>query len=141
GNVLRIIKPFIIIDEGHKTYSEKAQDTIRGLNPSFLLELTATPTNDSNVLVSISGQEIDREEMIKLDLNIVNKASRDWQDTLLAGYEQIQRLDEKAREYQSNTGRYIRPICLIQVERTGRDQDDGRHIHAHNARDFLINQC
>lgn len=141
GNVLRVIRPLVIIDEGHKTYSEGAQDTIRSFNPCFVLELSATPTEDSNVLVVISGQELDREEMIKLDLNITNKASQDWKDTLLAGFEQIKRLDEKAREHQSNGGRYIRPICLVQVERTGKDQDDGRHIHANDAKNFLINQC
>ena len=33
---------------------------------------------------------------------------------------------------------YIRPICLIQVERTGRDQRHPGVVHADDARDYLI---
>ncbi|WP_347239368.1 DEAD/DEAH box helicase family protein [Phormidium sp. FACHB-1136] len=33
GNTLRILKPIIIIDEGHKAYSKNAQDTILNFNP------------------------------------------------------------------------------------------------------------
>ncbi len=141
GNTLRLLRPMIVLDEGHKAYSEGAQATLRGFNPCFILELSATPGTGSNVLVTISGQELLREEMIKLDLNIINKASQDWRVTLLAAYEQIQLLTGKAYEYQSNSGRYIRPICLIQVERTGKDQEQGRFIHANDARNHLIKQC
>jgi len=45
GNTLRVLKPIIIIDEGHKAYSEIAQKTIRDFNPSTILELSATPPN------------------------------------------------------------------------------------------------
>lgn len=44
GNVLRILKPIVIIDEGHRAYSENAQHTIRNLNPSIVIELSATPS-------------------------------------------------------------------------------------------------
>jgi type III restriction enzyme len=141
GNTLRVLEPVVVIDEGHKTYSETARQTIRTLNPCFVLELSATPTAESNVLVSVSGQDLHREEMIKLDLNIISKASPDWRDTLLAGFTQTQLLQEAATVYQANGGRYIRPICLIQVERTGKSQDTGQHIHANDARNFLIQQC
>ncbi|MDI6787978.1 MAG: DEAD/DEAH box helicase family protein, partial [Planctomycetota bacterium] len=43
GNTLRILKPIIIIDEGHKAYSSQARDTIRNFNPSIVVELSATP--------------------------------------------------------------------------------------------------
>ena len=33
---------------------------------------------------------------------------------------------------------YIRPICLIQVERTGRDQRRPGVVHADDVRDYLI---
>ena len=76
--------------------------------------------------------------MIKLDLHVVNKASPDWKDTLLAGINKRNVLEEKAREYEANTGIYIRPICLIQVERTGKDQQGGRWIHSEQVREHLI---
>src|SRR5439155_5438010 len=36
------------------------------------------------------------------------------------------------------TGTYIRPICLIQVERTGKAQREAGYIHAEDARDYLL---
>lgn len=137
GNVLRMLSPLVILDEGHKAYSENAQSTLRGFNPSLILELSATPTSESNVLIDIKGVELNREEMIKLDLHIVNKASMDWKDTLLASVEKRNYLEIKAREYEANTGVFIRPICLIQVERTGKEQRGGRYIHAEDAKEWL----
>ncbi len=141
GNTLRILKPIIIIDEGHKAYSEIAQKTIRDFNPSIVVELSATPPQNSNNLVNISGQELNLEEMIKLDLHITNKAELDWQNTMLASVEKRNFLEQKAKEYEANTGEFIRPICLIQVERTGKDQKGTRYIHAEDVKDYLIKQC
>lgn len=137
GNTLRILSPLIILDEGHKAYSEGAQGTLHGFNPYLIVELSATPVQ-SNILVDITGRELHREEMIKLDLHVVNKASLDWKDTLLAGLNKRNVLEEKAREHEANTGIYIRPICLIQVERTGKEQRGGRWIHSEQVREHLI---
>jgi type III restriction enzyme len=141
GNTLRILKPIIIIDEGHKAYSEIARDTIRNFNPSIIVELSATPPQDSNNLVNITGQELNQEEMIKLDLHITIKASVDWKDAMLASVEKRNLLEQKAREYEANTGEYIRPICLIQAERTGREQRGTRYIHSEEVKEYLIKQC
>ena len=141
GNTLRILKPIIIIDEGQKAYSEIAQDTIRNFNPSIIVELSATPPQDSNNLVNITGQELNREGMIKLDLHITIKASVDWKDAMLASVEKRNLLEQKAREYEANTGEYIRPICLIQAERTGREQRGTRYIHSEEVKEYLIKQC
>ncbi len=138
GNTLRLLSPVIILDEGHKAYSETAQDTLRGFNPSIIVELSATPPDNSSQLVDISGIELNREDMIKLDLHIINKVSPDWKDTLLASVNHRNTLEEKAKEYEANTGVHIRPICLIQVERTGKNQRDGRLIHSEDAREWLI---
>ena len=141
GNTLRILRPIIIIDEGHKAYSQTAQETIRNFNPSIVLELSATPPKDSNLLINISGQELNREEMIKLDLHITNKANLDWKNTLLASIEKRNFLEEKAKEYEANTDEYIRPICLIQAERTGKDQIGTKYIHSEDVKTYLIKQC
>lgn len=141
GNTLRILKSVIIIDEGHKAYSEKARDTIANFNPSILVELSATPPQGSNNLVSISGQELNREEMIKLDMHITNKASIKWQDTIRAAFERRNSLEKTAKKYEASTGEYIRPICLIQVERTGSDQRGLRYVHAEDVKEYLLKQC
>ena len=141
GNTLRVLKPIIIIDEGHKAYSKIAQNTIKNFNPSIIVELSATPPQDSNIFVNISGQELNREEMIKLDLHITNKASPDWKDAMLAAVEKRNFIEQKAKEYEANTGEYVRPICLIQAERTGKDQRGTRYIHAEDVKEYLIKQC
>jgi len=137
GNTLRILSPLIILDEGHKAYSEGAQETLRGFNPCLIVELSATPTQ-SNILVDINGREVHREEMIKLDLHVVNKSSLDWKDTMLEGFNKRALLEQRAREYEAHTGAYIRPICLIQAERTGAEQRRTRFIHSEDVREYLV---
>lgn len=141
GNTLKILRPLVVIDEGHRAYGEQARNTIRNFNPSFILELSATPPPNSNELVKITGRELHEEEMIKLDIHLTNKTSLDWEDTLLASFEKRNDLEKKAKEYEQNTGEYIRPICLIQVERTGKDQRDKKYIHAEDAKEYLIKKC
>lgn len=141
GNTLKVLRPLVVIDEGHRAYGENARNTIHNFNPSFILELSATPPPNSNELVKITGRELHEEEMIKLDIHLTNKTSLDWQDTLLASFEKRNDLEKKAKEYEGNTGEYIRPICLIQVERTGKDQKDKKFIHAEDAKEYLIKKC
>ncbi|MBZ0246846.1 MAG: DEAD/DEAH box helicase family protein [Cyclobacteriaceae bacterium] len=141
GNTLKLLKPLIIIDEGHKAYGENARNTIRNFNPSFVLQLSATPPPQSNELCKISGRELHEEEMIKLDIHLINKSTTDWHDTLLASIEKRSELERLAREYEGNTGKYIRPACLIQVERTGKDQREARFIHAEEVKEFLMKKC
>ena len=138
GNTLRLLDPLIILDEGHKAYSEKAKKTLEDFNPCMIVELSATPPRAANVLVDIRGRELHAEEMIKLDLHIRNRASASWQDTLLAAVEHRDRLEVKALEHHARTGVYIRPICLIQVERTGRDQRRPGVVHADDVREYLL---
>lgn len=140
GNTIRVLEPLIILDEGHKAYSEQAQHTLRDLNPCMIVELSATPPKEANKLVVISGDELHKEEMIKLDVHIRNGSSTNWRDTMRAAMKRRDDLEGKARDYEANTNVYIRPICLIQVERTGKEQRDGKMIHAEDVREYLIGQ-
>ena len=137
GNTLRLLNPIIILDEGHKAYSETAQDTLCGFNPSILVEFSATPPEGSNILVDVTGIELNREEMIKFDLHVFNKASPDWKDTLLDSHRKLEELAIKARDHHSQAGARIRPICLIQVERTGKDQRGLGKVHSEDVREHL----
>ena len=61
GNAIRITRPIVILDEGHRAYSDLARNTICGLNPKFILELSATPNTErhlSNILLSVSGVKL-----------------------------------------------------------------------------------
>lgn len=137
GNVLRLLRPVTIIDEGHKAYSENARSTILGFNPSFVIELSATPPKDANKIGEVSGRELNDEQMIKLDLHLTNKNSSGWRETLADSVAKRDFLEREALEYQQNTNVYIRPITLIQVERTGKDKRDGKFIHAEDVVECL----
>jgi type III restriction enzyme len=140
GNVMRLVRPMVVIDEGHHGYTDNALRTIDGFNPSFMLELSATPrvaeagasggkaagaVSGSNILVDVRGTDVDV------------RAWADWQSCLSASVDQLNALARQAEVLQGETARYIRPILLVQVERTGKDQVDSGYIHAQHVREFL----
>lgn len=138
GNTLRLLQPLIVLDEGHKAYSLNAKATLEGFNPCMIVELSATPPKSANVLVEILGRDLNAEEMIKLDLHIRNRASVSWKDTLLDSIEHRRKLEEEAQKHEARSGIHIRPICLIQVERTGKDQRKTGVIHADDVKEYLL---
>jgi type III restriction enzyme len=141
GNTLRLLGPVVVLDEGHKACSATARETLFGFNPSFVLELSATPSSESNILVEIGGQDVLREGMIKLDLHLHVTAGAGWRGAMLASHERRLALERIAQHYAIDGGDYIRPICLIQVERTGAKQRRPEFIHAEDVRAFLIERC
>lgn len=138
GNTIRLLQPLIILDEGHKAYSANAKRTLENFNPCMIVELSATPTKLANVLVEIRGVELNAEEMIKLDLHIRNKENGDWRGTLLESIQHRELLESEARRYEADSGIYIRPICVIQVERTGKAQRKPGYIHTDDVQEFLL---
>src|SRR5690554_6179754 len=109
GNALRLIRPVVVMDEGHRAISELAFNTLYGFNPSFVLELTATPKDVAarggrnprparyaNVLVEVLGVELDREGMIKMPLNLAALQNPDWRTTLNAALERLNALEHEA---------------------------------------------
>src|SRR5581483_9856777 len=144
GNTLRIVRPVIVLDEGHRAYSETARGTLAGLNPRFLLELSATPDRGlSNILVNISGRALKDEEMIKLPIRLDVGRKIEWQSTLQNALDRLNELEHQARKFQGEAGRYIRPIMLVRVDRTGREQRDrgGELVHAEDAFEFLTQKA
>lgn len=78
--------------------------------------------------------------MIKMPLNLDARQGTDWRGTLTAALERLRTLQGEADAYRADKGvsGYIRPIILVQVERTGRDQRDGVHIHALDVKEWLV---
>ena len=142
GNVFKLVRPIVVIDEGHKAYSNTALDFIAGHNPRFLLELSATPNSGkeyvSNVLVNVTGTALKDEQMIKLPINLDNQNRADWKHTLSVAQDKLAELQKDAEKVRNNEGRYIRPILLIRVERTGREQRDKTTIHSEDVREYLV---
>jgi len=142
GNVFKLVRPIVVIDEGHKAYSNTALDFIAGHNPRFLMELSATPNSGreyvSNVLVNVTGTALKDEQMIKLPINLENQNRADWKHTLSVAQEKLADLQKDAEKVRNNEGRYIRPIMLIRVERTGKEQREKTSMHAEDIREYLV---
>ena len=144
-NVLKLIRPTVILDEAHKAYGPNDKNnrefvkSVNRLNPRFVLELSATPKiGISNILVNISGAELQAEEMIKLPIEIHSFSNSDWKHTLAETQKKLQQLEQEARQLQSRENRYVRPIALVRVQRTGREQRGQGNIHSEDARAYLI---
>ena len=148
GNVMRLLRPMVVIDEGHHAYSDTALRTLDGFNPCFMLELSATPRvagrvsgkdiKGSNILCDVRGTDLDEAEMIKLPIHVDVQRWNDWQSCLAASLSQLDALQREASALQADTARYIRPILLVQVERTGAELRDAGFIHAEDAKAYLM---
>ncbi|MDE0014534.1 MAG: DEAD/DEAH box helicase family protein [Candidatus Poribacteria bacterium] len=145
-NVLKILRPTVILDEAHKAYgspdptrNKTFVEAVNRLNPRFVLELSATPKlGISNILVNVSGLALKEEEMIKLPIQLRNFPNSDWKYTLAQTKIERDKLEEAANRFEQAEDRHIRPIAVIRVERTGKSQRDGVRVHAEDAREELI---
>lgn len=138
GNAIRVSRPFLIIDEIHKVFSEQAQQTIDNLNPELVLGLSATPKDEMNILIRITGLELKEEEMVKLDLHIFSPVRNDWK-TMTSEIKSLREmLEKKAKALKQNKGIYIRPMALLQVEATGHDQRGRGRVHSLDVKEHLI---
>lgn len=118
ANVLRLRRPVVIIDEAHNARTPLTFDVLARFSPACILEFTATPDresqNPSNVLYQVSAAELKAEDMIKLPINL--QARQNWSDLLSDAIAQLDQLERAAREEESQTGEYIRPIMLLQAQ-------------------------
>ena len=142
-NALKMLRPVVILDEAHKAYGGKGADefvrAVNRLDPSLVIELSATPNRKiSNLLVDVTGVELKQEEMIKLPVQVSSLGNVEWRDALAQAHEKLGELTAEAESLRANEGRYIRPIAVVRVERTGAKQRDGEHIHAEDVREHLV---
>ncbi len=138
GNLVRLSEPAVILDEGHKATSELARKTIAEFNASIVVELSATPPKDANVLVRVTGKELLDEQMIKLPINIANSNQSAWKSCLTEARDKREHLAKLAEKHYRASGKLIRPMILVQVERTGKDQRGTRLVHSEDVKQYLI---
>ena len=135
GNVFKLVRPIVVIDEGHKAYSNTALDFIAGHNPRFLMELSATPNSGkeyvSNVLVNVTGTALKDEQMIKLPINLDNQNRADWKHTLSVAQDKLANCKKTQRGTQQR--RPLHPAHHVDARgRTGKEQrtnHDARRGH------------
>jgi len=132
ANVIKLSNPLIVIDEGHKTKTKLSIEFLKDLNPSFIIEYTATPRDESNVLVEIHSSELKEEQMVKLP--IVLESTAQWENSLIKGVNQRIELEKESKK---NKSEYIRPIALIQAES---DKKEDKDVTVFRIKDFLIKE-
>lgn len=113
--VLNQMKPVVIIDESHNAQSELSKEMIKNLNPSFVLELTATPKSDSNIISIVTANQLKEENMVKLPVIAYNRPSVDR--VIMEALDLRNALEKAAiKERTENNAPYIRPIILFQAQ-------------------------
>lgn len=133
ANVIKLHNSLVIVDEGHNVQTELSFEMLKGLNPSFILEFTATPKGQSNVLVNISAKELKKEKMIKMPIYLANKTP--WQETIYEGIEKLRDLEKRAKKIK---GEYIRPIMLLQAEQ---DVESAKKVYVEKIYKFLTDEA
>ena len=110
GNLIALTRPLMIIDEAHNYSSRLSLEIMQKLRPAAVIELTATPAQNSNVLFQVSASELKAEEMIKLPIELTENLS--WEMTIDLAVQKRTALEKLA----AREAEYIRPIALFQAE-------------------------
>ncbi len=135
GNVIRINNPLVIVDEGHNAQTLLSFEMLRLLNPSFILEYTATPRSESNVLVKVLASELKAEKMVKIPIYLSNVTQ--WQETIRDGIAQLKKLERLAISEKRQSKEYIRPIALLQAEQ---EKEGEGKIYVEKIKTFLLEE-
>ena len=120
GAVIKYLNPLVVVDESHNAESDLSVDMLKELNPCFILDLTATPRNNSNIVSFIDALELKRENMVKLPVIVYNH--QDKTEVINSSLQLQKRLELQAIEEEKKGGKYIRPIVLFQAQpKNGKD--------------------
>ncbi|TXG98467.1 MAG: restriction endonuclease subunit R [Nevskiaceae bacterium] len=115
ANLMHLHRPLMIVDEAHKAVTGLSREMQSRVNPTAIIEFTATPRANSNILYSVSAQELKDEEMIKLPVMLSEYQT--WQAAVTGAISKRAELAEDARRERQ----YIRPLVLFQAQ--NRDEE------------------
>lgn len=112
--VFNHLNPVIIVDESHNATSELSMGMLKDLNPSIVLDLTATPRKNSNVISFVDAMQLKKEKMVKLPVIVYNRPSQ--KQVIVDALDLRSKIDKIAKENKEKLGIYIRPIVLFQAQ-------------------------
>lgn len=120
--VLRHLQPVVVVDESHNAGSDLSVEMLNNLNPSFVLDLTATPRRNSNIISYVDARDLKKENMVKLPVIVYNRTSR---TSVIQDAIQLRNtLEQQALAEEQKGGKYIRPIVLFQAQpKTNNDSE------------------
>lgn len=108
------LNPVVIIDESHNFEAKLRIELFEQINPSFILDLTATPRQKSNIISFVDAKKLKDANMVKLPVVLYNRDSTT--DVLFNAITLRNTLEKRAKEIRNKGGRYIRPIVLVQAQ-------------------------
>ena len=117
ANLLHLHRPLLIVDEAHNAVTGLTREMQARLNPCAIVEFTATPKSKSNILYSVTAQELKNEEMIKLP--IVLSENDTWQNAVSGAV--AKRAELAGYSLNDGSQEYLRPIVLFQAQ--NKDQE------------------
>lgn len=118
-NVMRSLKPVVVVDESHNAESKLSVDMLSNLNPSFIFDLTATPRDNSNIISYVDALRLKKQNMVKLPVIVANQRSQE--EVVMAALNMRRQLEEFAKQSEAKGGAYIRPVVLFQAEPKNKD--------------------
>lgn len=118
--IINQLNPVIIVDESHHARTKLSWEMLQNFNPAFVLDLTATPKKESNIISYTDAIQLKKEHMVKLPVIVYNRDRQE--DVLIDAIDLRRNLEEIAQKQQEATGRYIRPIVLFQAQPKGKEE-------------------
>ncbi|MCQ5384697.1 DEAD/DEAH box helicase family protein [Hungatella hathewayi] len=120
--VLRHLFPITIVDESHNAGSDLSVEMLSNLNPSLVLDLTATPRKNSNIISYVDARELKKENMVKLPVVVYNRTKR--QSVIQDAIQLRGSIEQQAIAEEQAGGHYIRPIVLFQAQPKTNDDSE-----------------
>ena len=117
--IINQLNPLVIVDESHHARSELSLEMLGNFNPCFVLDLTATPKKESNIISYVDAVQLKNEHMVKLPVIVYNRDSQS--EVLIDAIDLRNKLEEIANAEYDRTGKYIRPIALFQAQPKGKE--------------------
>ena len=117
--IINQLNPLVIVDESHHARSELSLEMLENFNPCFVLDLTATPKKESNIISYVDAVQLKNEHMVKLPVIVYNRDSQS--EVLIDAIDLRNKLEEIANAEYARTGKYIRPIALFQAQPKGKE--------------------
>lgn len=123
------LQPVVVVDESHHARSTLSKEMLQNFNPSFVLDLTATPTKESNIISYVGAYQLKNEDMVKLPVVVFKRGSQ--QEVVTDAIDLRNNLERHAAAAERNGGGYIRPIVLFQAQpRTAEESETFEKLRA-----------
>lgn len=127
ANILHRHRPLMIVDEAHNAVTGLTREMQQRVNPCAIVEFTATPDSKSNILYRVRAQELKREQMLKLPIQLWE--SQTWQEAISGAIAKRAELEKEAGKEAD----LIRPLVLFQA------QSKDREVTVDVLKNYLIN--